>query len=66
MAKTTVIMVSGKEEKEFDLQHAQRILDSQKKSRITTGWQLKEKSGYEIKDGTITPTDKGASKEPAK
>jgi hypothetical protein len=61
--KTMVALVHGDETKQFDLQHAERILKYQKAKKISTGWQLKPDSGFELKeDGTINPTASGTAK----
>ncbi len=60
--KTFVKLTAGKEEQEFEIQHAQRILDVQKKNRLDD-WKLSENQAFELKDGTITPTGTGKNKQ---
>lgn len=65
--KTTVTLVnknasSKKEEaeKEFDLKHAEELLAYQQ-SKGYSDWELAADSGYKYENGTIEPTDTGAS-----
>lgn len=55
-------------EKEFDVKHAQDLLKYQQTKGIKPehGWSLSPQSGFEYKDGTITPTGKGADQKSSK
>lgn len=60
MAKTTnvslVRLIDG-QAFDFEVSHAERTLAIR-----DSGWALPEDSGFEYKDGTITPRDKGKGK----
>lgn len=60
MAKTTQVTLMRQydgQATEFEVSHAERIL-----MMPNSGWQLPEDSNFELKDGTITPRDKGKNK----
>jgi hypothetical protein len=60
MAKTTKVALTrlcDGQSTEFEVGHAERILQMK-----DSGWSLPENSEYELKDGTITPRDKGKNK----
>lgn len=60
MAKVTMVTlatVSEGTKKEFEIDHAERILRMQK-----SGWQLPKESEFEYKDGTISRRNKEKGK----
>ena len=62
MAEQTLVKLqSGKGEPvEFEIQHAQRILQYQDRNkRIKSDWELTPGQPYTYKDGTITATGSG-------
>jgi len=64
--KTKVKLVNkGKEPVEYDIQHAENLLALQERNKISD-WELAAGSGFEFKDGAISPTGKGTDKDTAK
>lgn len=60
MAKTTkvsLVRIEDGQAFEFEVTHAENVLRMK-----NSGWSLPKDSEYELKDGTITPRDKGKNK----
>ena len=57
LTKVTLATVSEGAKREFDIDHAERIL-----AMLRSGWVLPKDSEYEYKDGTINRRDKKKGK----
>ena len=57
VTKVTLATVSEGAKREFDIDHAERIL-----AMLRSGWVLPKDSEYEYKDGTINRRDKKKGK----
>ncbi len=65
MEKTKVTLAHGSKEQEFDVQHAEELLNYQTKKGFTD-WKLPEGSGFKYENGAISPTGKGSDKDSGK
>jgi hypothetical protein len=63
MAETTKIKLSHKKEvREFDVTHAERLLQLQAKNKLSD-WAIAPDQPFEFKNGVISPTGKGKDKD---